>query len=108
MHIQDFFQNFLKFFLIGLHDDCTINLIAQDMSPCLAGAWRLLRVRVGNWSAPLGPGGWALPVGGKMTELGRNGKGQRGPVTELSKGNPKSEIYSLIDYPSEKKIFDRL
>ena len=34
MHIQDFFQNFLKFFLVGLHGDCTINLIAQDMS-CL-------------------------------------------------------------------------
>ena len=33
MHIQDFFQNFLKLFLVGLHDDCTINLIAQDMSP---------------------------------------------------------------------------
>ena len=33
MHIQDFFQNFLKLFLVGLHGDCTINLIAQDMSP---------------------------------------------------------------------------
>jgi len=36
MHIQDFFQNFLKLFLVGLHGDCTISLIAQDMSP-LAG-----------------------------------------------------------------------
>jgi len=33
MHIQDFFQNFLKLFLVGLHGDCTISLIAQDMSP---------------------------------------------------------------------------
>jgi len=33
MHIQDFFQNFLKLFLVGLHSDCTISLIAQDMSP---------------------------------------------------------------------------
>ena len=33
MHIQDFFQNFLKLFLVGLHGDCTIILIAQDMSP---------------------------------------------------------------------------
>ena len=29
MHIQ----NFLKLFLVGLHGDCTISLIAQDMSP---------------------------------------------------------------------------
>ena len=28
MHIQDFFQNFLKLFLVGLHGDCTISLIA--------------------------------------------------------------------------------
>ena len=33
MHIQDFFQNFLKFFLVGLHGDCTISLIAQDIFP---------------------------------------------------------------------------
>ena len=33
MHIQDFFQNFLKLFLVGLHGDCTISLIAPDMSP---------------------------------------------------------------------------
>ena len=33
MHIQDFFQNFFKLFLVGLHGDCTISLIAQDMSP---------------------------------------------------------------------------
>ena len=33
MHIQDFFQNFLKLFLVGLYDNCTINLIAHDMSP---------------------------------------------------------------------------
>ena len=33
MHIQDFFQNFLKFFLVRLHGDCTISLIARDMSP---------------------------------------------------------------------------
>ena len=33
MHIQDFFQNFLKLFLVGLHGNCTISLIAQDMSP---------------------------------------------------------------------------
>ena len=33
MHIQNFFQNFLKLFLVGLHDDCTVSLIAQDMSP---------------------------------------------------------------------------
>jgi len=33
MHIQDFFQNFLKLFLVELHGDCTITLIAQDMSP---------------------------------------------------------------------------
>ena len=33
MHIQDFFQNFLKLFLVGLHGDYTISLIAQDMSP---------------------------------------------------------------------------
>ena len=32
MHIQDFFQNFLKLFLVGLPDDCIISLIAQDMS----------------------------------------------------------------------------
>ena len=36
MHIQDFFQNFLKLFLVGLHGDCTISLIAQDMSPIAA------------------------------------------------------------------------
>ena len=35
MHIQDFFQNFLKLFLVGLHGDCTISLIAQYMSPLL-------------------------------------------------------------------------
>ena len=40
MHIQDFFQNFLKLFLVGLHDDCTISLIAQDMSPlCRLQLW---------------------------------------------------------------------
>ena len=33
MHIQDFFQNFLKLFLVGLHGDYTISLIAQDMPP---------------------------------------------------------------------------
>ena len=33
MHIQDFFQNFLKLFLIRLYGNCTINLIAHDMSP---------------------------------------------------------------------------
>ena len=33
MHIQDFFQNFLKLFLVGLHGDYTISLIAHDMSP---------------------------------------------------------------------------
>ena len=38
MHIQDFFQNFLTLFLVGLHGDCTISLIAQDMSPSLVTA----------------------------------------------------------------------
>jgi len=32
MHIQDFFQNFLKLVLVGLHGNCTISLIAH-MSP---------------------------------------------------------------------------
>ena len=35
MHIQVFFQNFLKLFLVRLRGDCTINLIAQDMSTFL-------------------------------------------------------------------------
>ena len=48
MHIQDFFQNFLKLFLVGLHSDCTINLIAQDMSP-QAGAGTV-------------PTGWLIPL----------------------------------------------
>ena len=38
MHIQDFFQNFLKLFLVGLHDDYTINLIAHDISPTTGAA----------------------------------------------------------------------
>ena len=29
MHIQDFFQNFLKLFLVGLYGDCTVTLNAQ-------------------------------------------------------------------------------
>ena len=37
MHIQKKFQNFLKLFLVGLHGDCTISLIAQDMSPMGVG-----------------------------------------------------------------------
>ena len=41
MHIQDFFQNFLKLFLVGLHGDCTVRLIAQDMSPTGEGHVRL-------------------------------------------------------------------
>ena len=33
MYIHDFFQNFLKTFLVGLHGDFTSSVIAPDMSP---------------------------------------------------------------------------
>ena len=33
MYIHDFFQNFLKTFLVGLHGDFTNSVIALDMSP---------------------------------------------------------------------------
>ena len=59
MHIQDFFQNFLKLFLARLHSDCTINLIAQDMSPS-ASAVLWARRGVVCWSCFAG-GGWPLP-----------------------------------------------
>jgi len=39
MHIQDFFQNFLKLFLVGLHGDCTISLIAQDILRKIGALW---------------------------------------------------------------------
>ena len=33
MYIHDFFQNFLKTFLVWLHSDFTSSMIAPDMSP---------------------------------------------------------------------------
>jgi hypothetical protein len=38
MYIHDFFQNFLKTFLVGLHGDFTSFVIAPDMSPPQAPA----------------------------------------------------------------------
>ena len=39
MYIHDFFQNFLKTFLVGLHGDFTSSVIAQDMSGVPSTVW---------------------------------------------------------------------
>ena len=64
MYIHDFFQNFLKTFLVWLHGDFTSSVIAPDMSPTVTGCrWegrvirgerREVRRRIRN---PCPPGG---------------------------------------------------
>ena len=71
MHIQDFFQNFLKLFLVRLHGDCTISLIAQDMSPIFSLSLDRFRLTLVTSLS----GVFSLP---RRTREPRNGQGKKG------------------------------
>jgi len=79
---------------VPLGRSCGLRLpaVAEWCGWCL----RRLRGRVGNWS--LGPGSWALLVGGKMAKLGQKGREKEGRFgTEPSeKEKKKREPRNLV------------